>query len=273
MSELTFGEELEQDLINVPRASLRLAKEISYPDLEIPKYLEQIEDLTLRAAQIINPKKSFRMQAKALSEFLFTAEGFQGNFKDGLNPKNCYLNELLDRKLGLEIPLSILYADIAQRLEIPITWVDLPGHFIVRVENPKKAYFIDPSIDGFELSIKECKEWASMEFVDKVPFEPQWLEPITPKHALICHLENLFYRLDYKNDKHKIKKVLEYLVPLRPEKPFFMYCYGSVLSQLGERRKAIEAYEAYLLRETDPEETVFARLFLQAEIKDLARKN
>ena len=79
---------------------------------------------------------------------LFVEEGFRGNVEDYYDPRNSYLNEVLDRKLGLPISLSVLYAEVASRVGLALGCVNLPMHFALRVMGRDEPVFVDPFHEG-----------------------------------------------------------------------------------------------------------------------------
>lgn len=94
------------------RAGLLFAREIAYPGLRPSDYLAQLEDVALAARVALAPHATAETRSLALAEFLFESIGLRGNTADYYDPRNSYLNEVLDRRLGIPISLSVLYLEV-----------------------------------------------------------------------------------------------------------------------------------------------------------------
>src|SRR3972149_8015700 len=101
---------------------------------------------------------------------LFDEEGFRGNSEDHYDPKNSFLNEVIDRRKGIPITLSILYMEIAWRLDLPLVGVGLPGHFIVKHEAAEREILVDPFHQGARLSEEDCQRTLDRIYDGKAAF-------------------------------------------------------------------------------------------------------
>jgi regulator of sirC expression with transglutaminase-like and TPR domain len=143
--------------INLAEAALLIAQ-VEYPDLDVNTYLGRISDM---AAQIRN-----RLPGDAnagdilnkLNEVLFIEQGFEGNSDHYYDPKNSFLNDVLDRKLGIPISLSILYMELGKALGLPLAGVSFPGHFLVKLEIDDGAIVLDPYFGGISLSEEDLED-------------------------------------------------------------------------------------------------------------------
>ena len=90
---------------------------------------------------------------------MYVEEGFRGNTEDYFDPANSYLNEVVERKLGLPISLSVLYRDVARRVGLPLSCVNLPMHFALRVAGREDPLFVDPFHEGRLLDLAECERF------------------------------------------------------------------------------------------------------------------
>ena len=107
-----------------------------------------------------------RSFVKAANEYLFGELGFRGNEEDYYNPANCCLNRVLETKRGMPITLSIVYIEIARRLAKQVSGVGLPGHFVVRYDDPAYSAIIDPFHGGAILDAQQCCQLAQVESLD-----------------------------------------------------------------------------------------------------------
>lgn len=124
---------------------------------------------------------------------LFETLGFRGNGADYGDPRNSYLNEVLDRRLGLPITLSVLVIEVGRRVGVPFSGIGLPGHFLVRHEGAPPV-LLDPFEGGRELSVDDCAERVARIYGDAVEFDPSMLAPVGPKAILARMLANLKQR-------------------------------------------------------------------------------
>src|SRR4029077_10697173 len=132
-----------------------------------------------------------RTRGLALAEFLFQDLGFGGDRLDYYNPRNAYLNEVLDRRLGIPISLAVIYLEIGQRLRLPVAGVGLPGHFIVAVDDPAGPVYLDPFQGGGGLTVEDCARLVQQASGHTGAFDPRWLTPTAPGEIVARMLNNL----------------------------------------------------------------------------------
>src|SRR6185436_17319888 len=96
--------------------------------------------------------------AEALSLYLFEEQGFHGNADDYYDPRNSFLNDVMDRRIVIPITLSAIYMEVGRRLGLAVEGVGLPGHFIVRIGPPSDGVLVDPFHGGMRLTPDDCQE-------------------------------------------------------------------------------------------------------------------
>jgi len=251
MDEWTFQHEIKTSPFNLPLAALLFAREIAYPQLDVAHYMAQLDALSQRAAQHIDGGEPVHIQAELLSEFLFREEGFQGNTAEYEDPRNSYLNEVLDRRLGIPISLSTIYITVAQRLEIPAYGVGMPGHFIVTVRDRNRELFFDPFHGGGRLSETDCARLVQLTVGYQGAFRENWLSPLSPVEILARMLNNL--RLVYWQQAMwpKATAVIRHLHMLQPEAAEHIRDLGVAYYRAGDIRQAAHFLNAYLERDPD----------------------
>ena len=145
-----------EEEINLADAAATLAHVI-YPDLDFRPYHQRLDDYARAVARM--PMRGDEPEARVsnLNAFLFESLGFVGNAEDYHDPRNSFLNDVLDRRTGIPISLSVIYMEIARRLELPIYGVGLPSHFVVKYEAGRRRFFIDPFHDGRMLNRQGCR--------------------------------------------------------------------------------------------------------------------
>ena len=183
--------------IDLARACLLIAQD-AYPALDVDRYLAEIDALGLRLrARLKNDTVEARIVA--LNELLFEELGYWGNTEDYYDPRNSYLNDVIDRKTGIPITLSILYMEVGRRIGLPLEGVSFPGHFLVRLRLQGGTLVLDPFAGGAPQSEGELRERlqrvipaaAAPEVpVADLPLD-QFLEPASNRQILARLLRNL----------------------------------------------------------------------------------
>jgi regulator of sirC expression with transglutaminase-like and TPR domain len=133
--------------IDLARACLMIAQD-AYPGLEVESYLGQIDGMALRLRARLPAAGGVEEAVVALNDFLFDRLGYWGNADDYYDPRNSYLNEVIDRKTGIPITLSILYMELGRRIGLPLEGVSFPGHFLVRLRLRGGILVLDPFAGG-----------------------------------------------------------------------------------------------------------------------------
>lgn len=204
-----------EEAIDMTMACLYIALE-EYPRLQMDTYTQMLDDMAEDIRSMIQGVTAPRTILNNISYYLFEIEGFRGNSDNYYDPRNCYLNEVLDRKLGIPITLSILYIEVARRLGLPVFGVGLPGHYIVKYEDQEHEIFIDPFNEGKEMSRQDCMEKVEQMYGDHVPFQEEFLAAQEKRLILTRVLNNLKgIHLDTQNHK-KALRVVDLLLILDP---------------------------------------------------------
>ncbi len=273
MDERTFNDEIQSPEINVPRAALLFAREIAYPDLDVEVWLGYLDDLADAGRAFLQPSQSVIEQAEALGDFLFVHKRFQGNVHEYNDPRNSYLNQVLERRLGIPISLSVVYLALAERLGIPAQGIGLPGHFIVGIPVAEEMYFLDPFHGGTRLSIEDCSELVQQATGYAGPLQRDWLQPISPRAILTRMLNNLRNVYFQQEQWELALKIIEHLQALHPDLPDLLRDLGWIYQRQGALRLAIQSYERYLSRAPTAPDARLVRLRLEEAARDLAKLN
>jgi regulator of sirC expression with transglutaminase-like and TPR domain len=143
--------------LNLAEAALLIAAD-EYPDLDIDTYLQRLDELAVSVRHSLPEEAGLEETVVALNHFLFVDQGFTGNADDYYDPRNSFLNDVLDRKLGIPITLSILYLEIGHRLGLPLEGVSFPGHFLVKCATNEGDVVLDPFWGGMPLSEDDLRD-------------------------------------------------------------------------------------------------------------------
>jgi regulator of sirC expression with transglutaminase-like and TPR domain len=272
MDREAFATIVRQPVVDVPYAALVLAREIAYPGLRAEPYLAQLDALAAAAEPVLLLQDD-RERAAALATYLAGDASFQGNVLAYSDPRNSFLNEVLDRRQGIPITLAIIYVAVARRLGLDAYGISLPGHFIAGVRDGSKRVLLDPFHGGTRLAIADCERLVRETAGYQGPFERAWLDPAPPQAILARLLNNL--RLVYFQlaDWPKARVVLERLQQVQPDEPAHLRDLGLVHYQQGAILKAARYLEAYLEQEPDSPEAIAIRQNLADEFARWARMN
>lgn len=196
-----------------------LIAQMEYPQLDRAAYLLQLEDLAGEARLRIGGETAPYALANALSHFLFEEQQFRGNADDYYDERNSYLNEVLDRRLGIPITLSLIYIEVARRAGVATHGVGLPGHFIVRLDAEREQVLLDPFHGGIILTGDDCSRLVEQSSGHAGPIDPSFLEPVSNREFVARILNNLKTIHMNAQDYPRALAVVERLTLLHPDDP------------------------------------------------------
>lgn len=201
--------------VNLGEAALLIAAE-EYPGLVVRDYLVQLDEMGWALRQRLDEEPRPERAVMALNKYLFREQGFRGNTKEYYDPRNSYLNEVLDRRTGIPITLSTVYMEVARRAGLDVEGVGLPGHFVVRIQTPGHPLLVDPFHAGTMLTEKDCQERLDRIFGGKVKMEPSMLEPCGHRDMLERILRNLKAVYIRDQDVERALRMADLLVQVQP---------------------------------------------------------
>ena len=244
--ELSLLLKEKEGSIDLAKAALLLAQD-EYPALNPTPYLDHIALLARRVAERISVGRDPIATVAALNGVLFEEEDFKGNAEEYYDPRNSFLNEVLDRRLGIPITLSILYLEVARRADIPMVGIGLPGHFIVGLLSPGRTLFVDPFHQGQLMTVKECAARVAKIFDGQMAFTPEHLEPVDARGILFRLLTNLKNIYMESRSFAKGHAVIDKMVLLAPNEWAQVRDRGLVRYHLKHYQPALADLELYLL--------------------------
>lgn len=231
--------------IDLGKAALTIATS-DYPDLDINAYLSRIDGLATAVAARLGAEADAYRSIAALNFVLFEQQAFRGNREHYFDPRNSFLNEVLDRKTGIPISLSILYIEVAHRIGLSLQGVGFPGHFLVKYVGDHEEIVVDPFNRGEILSQQDLETMLYRLYGGKIVFEPQLLETISKKQILRRMLNNLKIIYLRQNDLIKGLSIVDRLMVLDPGAGEDLRDRGLIYLQLECFKQALEDLESYL---------------------------
>lgn len=246
--EITFQEEISRPTINIPRAALCFARSLAFPILDVDLYLSRLDALADAARPEVERANSLAERVEALSDFLFFRREFAANRQDYYDPRNSYLNCVLDRRMGIPISLSVIYTSVAKRLGLQAYGIGLPGHFIVGVYQAGSQVYVDPFHAGRRLNMADCGKLVREHTGYQGAFHPKWLTPIAPNDLLARMLTNLCNAYVQREEWINAIPVIQHLLMLQPETDYHLRDLGYLYMYNGSLRLAAQFMEEYLRR-------------------------
>jgi regulator of sirC expression with transglutaminase-like and TPR domain len=244
-AQLTSDPEEDFDLAET---ALLIAQE-EQPDLDVAAYLRRLDGLAdaVRARLPESPTPADIIEQ--LNWQLFHEEGLAGNTGAYYDPRNSFLNDVLDRKTGIPITLSVIYLEVGRRLGLPLVGVGFPGHFLVKYTGPGGERVLDPFAGGATLTHEQLAEKLRTMYGESNPFVaqiPQLLLPASKKEILIRMLHNLKGIYVQQNDFERTLSVIDRLILLDPTQAAEIRDRGAIQQRLGRLQAALQDFRTYL---------------------------
>ncbi len=263
------GTELRMEL---DRAALILAR-IEVPELVAGPYLGMLDEHASNIAARVSDLSDGREFVLSANRYLFDENGFRGNTADYYDARNSCLNEVLDRRLGIPITLSVLYMEIARRLAMPVYGIGMPGHFLIEYSDAGYSTYIDPFDGGKFLTAEDCYQLIETRFGTKFERDGNVLRRMPKKQIVIRMLRNLLGVYVRNHALPRALEVLDLLVSAQPDSAEEYKQRGIVQMQLKKMRAAKADLEQYLLRAGDAPDVAGVKEQLEAIHRWLARLN
>ena len=247
---------LDEDSIPLDRASLIMASE-EYPDLDIRAYLRRLDTLAARAEVIIGEDRDPVNAIEGINQVLFVQEGLRGNDEDYYDPRNSYLNEVLDRRLGIPISLSVIFMEIARRIGFSISGLGFPGHFLVKHVLNERDIIIDPFNFGRILTLNDCQELLDKIYSGTVSMNASLLQPLGRRAILTRMLYNLKGIYIQKEHNYKALSIIDRILMLNPSTPSEIRDRGLLYMQTSLFAQALADLESYMKSVAAPEDGTY----------------
>jgi regulator of sirC expression with transglutaminase-like and TPR domain len=238
---------------SLAEAALYIAQ-AEYPTLSVSDSLAQLDQIAdhLRP-QIPDPPYPLKV-LRTINRYLFEELGFQGNQAEYYDPRNSFFNQVLERRLGIPITLSLLYLEVAERLGIPMVGINFPGHFLIRLRQPNLEFLVDPFAGGEILFIQDCQARLAQLLGESVALQPQYFAEISPQGFLLRLLGNLEHIYLHHQDLSRCITVCEQMLLIAPDAHPARRDRGLFYYQSGRWTEAISDLQEYLPHTTSFQE-------------------
>jgi len=227
-------------------ATLQIAAE-EHENMDVLAQIGRVETIGAEARSRLAPLTNPFARIDALRGFLFDELGFAGNVDQYDDPRNSYLDDVLERKLGIPLSLSILVIEVARRAGLDAEGVGLPGHFIVRVDDGGRRLLVDPFHGGHVITVEDCKELVVRTTGRASLFRKDSLDAATPRAMLTRLLLNLKRIHLAQGDYIRALAVVERLLVIAPGDAKEIRDRGLLLAHLGQSNAAVQDLESYLV--------------------------
>jgi regulator of sirC expression with transglutaminase-like and TPR domain len=238
-------------------AALAIAR-VEYPFLDSAAYLQALDRMGREASARIGQGGTQPHEAvRALNEYFYDQQGFRGNRERYDDPRNSFLNEVLDRRTGIPISLAVAYLEIARRTGVRIVGVNFPGHFLLRVPGStgdpgrrsasgEDALIIDPFHGGARLSEFDCRQLLRQHVGEEAAFDRSLLEPATRHDIVIRMLVNLKRLYVRMRSFPQARFISDLLLTIDPSAIAELRDRGLLAYHLEDFAAALRDLEAYL---------------------------
>jgi regulator of sirC expression with transglutaminase-like and TPR domain len=248
--------------IDLALAALWIAAE-EYPALDPGSYVARLDALAAAAAPRLRAAGSDAERAERLLRFLHDEQGFRGNQERYDDPRNSFLNEVLDRRTGIPITLALVLVEVARRAGLALEGVSFPGHFLVKLDG-ERPLVLDPFF-GRVLNLEECRARLRAALGPDAVLDPErQLRAALPREILVRMLTNLKHLYLRGRDFGRALACCERILLLVPDAPLELRDRGLVYERLECFAAAAADLERFLQEAPDDESAPAVRDHLRA---------
>jgi len=248
-----FADLVSRQEFDLAEASLMVAQDV-YPDLSVSAYLERLDGMAADISRRVAADAFAEQKVQALNYYLFSERGYSGNIEHYYDPRNSYLNEVMERRTGIPITLSILYIELGRRLGLNLDGISFPGHFLVKLTMKRGQLVLDPFLGGAAQSESELRQRLAKVLPAAKARNAsldQFLGSATPRQILarvLRNLKNIYMRGDRFENALAIMHRMLLVVPDSAEE---LRDRGVLYRKLECFRPALADLRDYLRRRPD----------------------
>ena len=240
--------------LDLAEAALLIAAE-EYPDLRPAVYLNQIARMSSDLKQRIRAEVEPQRVVERANTYFFEELHFKGNREEYYDPRNSFLNEVIDRRVGIPITLAVLYVAVGERAGLPVRGVGMPGHFLVAYAPSSPGEVFVDAFNGRTLTREECAKMLEEMYGGTVPMRPALLQPSTKRQILARILNNLKSLYLSRGDLARALTASDRIMLTDPHLTSEWRDRGLIQFQLRHDTEALKDFNRYLAVRPEPEDT------------------
>jgi len=253
-----FAELVSRDQFNLAEASLMLAQDV-YPGIEVSAYLERLDEIAAAIRGRLAGDAFAEQKVLALNYYLFNDMRFCGNVEDYYDPRNSYLNDVIERRTGIPITLAILYLEVGKRIGLNLKGVSFPGHFLVKLEVRRGQLVLDPFTGGEAQSEAELRQRLAQVLpsrqAENTSLDP-YLEAATPRDIVARVLRNLKNIYMQSGKLENALAVMHRMLLVVPESAEELRDRGFLYQRMECFRPALSDLQNYLRRRPEAPDAI-----------------
>jgi regulator of sirC expression with transglutaminase-like and TPR domain len=243
--------EIDDERIDLLRAALTFAR-IEDSQLDIDLYVRRVDELAARVAEQIQEPDDPRQIIAALNYVLFQEEMFRGNTVDYYSPRNSFLHDVLDRRLGIPITLALVYMEVARRVSFQLLGVGMPGHFLLKhYDVDGHSILIDVFERGSIVTEEDCRQKLDSIYSGQLALQPEFLLPVTRRQMLTRMLNNLRSVYLSQRDFRRAVQIVDLILVIYPRSPEDMKQRAVLRYSLNDYRGALSDFDEYVKMSPD----------------------
>lgn len=261
------------DQINLARAALLISEHLNQVAGLAADYLPRLDDMAEALRPAVEAAGTAEAKVGALSHYLFAELQFHGNSENYYDPNNSFLDQVLDRRTGIPISLSLIYLEIGWRLELPLAGLGLPGHFICGYGLPDAPIYVDVFNGGTILSEDDCLALGRAPLAERLAFRQQFLVPAAKKAILFRMLLNLKQIYLRQENWELAHRTLDLILLVQPHQIDELRDRGMVAFRLKRWREATFDLQRYLYLKPNAPDANWLKQHLTLMEERLSRLN
>ena len=251
----------DNDDLPLLATALLIARD-EYPDLDPARYDALVQGHADHLRTEVATIPAWPLKVAAINRHLFDELGYSGDHAEYYDPRNSYLNEVFDRRLGNPISLALVQMEVSRRLGIQLEGISFPGHFLVRMPVDDGVLVMDPFNGGRPLGVDELRERASQHLGGQAPDDrvlAHILDPAPHRAILVRMLRNLHGIYAERREWERAARSADRVLKLAPEQSDALRDRGLAYARLGHLVGAREDLAHYLQRQPQADDAAAIR--------------
>ena len=258
--------------IDIGPAALALAA-IGQPDVSLERYFNHLkklcEETATRHAELLEAGANDNVETRlaALKHIIADKYGYTGDEDNYDDLQNASLIRVIDRGKGLPITLSILYIHVARAQGWDIAGLNIPGHFVCRIDKDGQRVIFDPFSRCGILVAADLRALVKKAQGSHAELSSNYFEPTPNREILIRLQNNIKFRQIEGEDYDAALKTVEAMRAIDPGEFRLLLDAGVLYARTNQPRAAIDMLEDYIKKAPRDRDRHDAALLLQ-QLKD-----